>query len=108
MQGSGIEVSIINPAATETEFGASIRYGDVKEKFKSVGHIQSANEVARSIVQCIRQPRAEVYPYRTSRLLVFANAVAPSFVDKVMTRVFRERIRARATRSGSPTGRSLK
>src|SRR5499427_9083763 len=46
MQGSGIEVSVINPAATRTEFGANVRHGDVTAKFEAMGRIQSAEEVA--------------------------------------------------------------
>jgi len=99
LHDSGIAVSIITPAATQTEFGDSIRHGDVSQKFKAMGHIQPAEEVARAIVQCIKEPRAEVYPYRTSRLLVWANAVAPSLVDKLITRFFRERVRARVNAS---------
>jgi short-subunit dehydrogenase len=95
LRGSGIDVSIINPAATQTEFGDNIRYGDVRQKFKAIGRIQSAEEVAAAIVQCIKQPKAEVYPYRISRLLVWANAVAPALVDKVMTRFLRERLGAK-------------
>src|SRR5438093_9301661 len=94
LQGSGIDVSIINPAATQTEFGDNIRYGDVRQRFKAMGHIQSAEEVAAGIIRCIKHPRAEVYPYRISRILVWLNAVAPSLVDKIMTRFFRERLRA--------------
>jgi short-subunit dehydrogenase len=99
LYGSGIDVSIINPAATQTEFGDSVRHGDVTQKFKAMGHIQSAEEVAGAIVQCIKNPKLEVYPYRTSRLLVWANAAAPSLVDKIIRRFFRERIRARANAS---------
>jgi len=95
-QGSGIDISIVNPAATETEFGNNVRHGDVTARFKPMGHIQSADEVAAAIVRCIKKPKAEVYPYRTSRLLVWVNALAPSLVDKIMTRFFRDRIRARA------------
>ncbi len=99
VQGSGIDVSIINPAATRTEFGANVRHGDVTAKFKAMGRIQSAEEVAAAIVQCIKKPKAEVYPYRASRLLVWINAVAPSLVDRVMRRFFRERIGARTNAS---------
>ena len=72
LRGSGIDVSIINPAATQTEFLDSVRLGDVKAKFKPMGHVQSAEEVAASIVRCIKNPKAEVYPYRVGRLLVWA------------------------------------
>src|SRR5262249_41251782 len=96
MQGSGIEVSVINPAATRTEFGANVRQGDVTAKFNAIGRVQSAEEVGAAIVQCIKKPKAEVYPYRVSRLLVWINAVSPSLVDKVMKRFYSERLRARA------------
>ena len=85
MQGSGIHVSIINPAATKSEFGESIRHGDVTKKFKAIGRVQTAEEVARSIVQCIKQPKAEVYPYGISRVLVEGGpSVARAFVDADM------------------------
>ena len=88
LKGSGIDVSIINPAATQTEFGDNVRTGDVTGKFKAMGHVQSAEEVAEAIVRCIRHPKIEVYPYGVSRLLAWANAVWPSAVDKIMARFF--------------------
>jgi short-subunit dehydrogenase len=99
MQNSGIEVSIINPAATQTEFGANVRYGDVQQKFKHMGRIQPADEVAAAIVRCIKEPKAEVYPNRLGRFLVWVNAIAPTLVDKIMRRFFRERIRAQVNAS---------
>jgi short-subunit dehydrogenase len=97
LKGSGIDVSIINPAATETEFGDNVRRADAAVKFKAMGHIQSAEEVAATIVRCIREPKVEVYPYGRSRLLVWANAIAPSLVDIVIARFFRDRIPVRAS-----------
>jgi len=96
LQGSGIEVSLVNPAATETEFGTNVRYGDVTRKFKAMGRVQSAEEVALAIVQCMKQPKKEVYPYRVGKLVVWANALIPSMVDKVMIRLYRNRMQARA------------
>src|SRR5262249_5387296 len=95
LENSGIAVSSVNPAATETEFGANVRYGDVTRKFKAMGRVQSAEEVARVIVQCIKQPKKEVYPYLIGKLVVWANALIPSLVDKVMIRMYRERMQAR-------------
>ena len=92
----GIDVSIINPAATDTEFGDNVRRMEAAAKFKAVGHIQSAEEVAAAIVGCIRDPKTEVYPYRKSRALVWANAISPSLVDKIMARFFRSRMPAPA------------
>jgi short-subunit dehydrogenase len=97
VKDAGIDVSIISPAATVSEFGDSVRYGDVTKKFKAAGRVQTAEEVAESIVQCIRNPKAEVYPNRSSRVLVWANAIAPSLVDRIMVRLLRDRLGARAS-----------
>jgi short-subunit dehydrogenase len=96
VKDAGIDVSIISPAATASEFGDSIRYGDVTEKFRAAGPVQTAEQVAETIVRCIKNPKAEVYPNRASRLLVWVNALAPSLVDRIMVRFLRERINARA------------
>ena len=90
----GIDVSVISPAGTETEFGANVRYGDVNRKFKPAGGIQSAGEVAQAIVQCIKKPKLEVYPNRLSRVLVWTNSLAPGLVDKIMMRYLRDRLDA--------------
>jgi short-subunit dehydrogenase len=94
LTASGIDVSIINPAATYSEFQEHIRQGDVFGKFKSIGHVQRAEEVADAIVRCIKRPVAEVYPYRKGRILAWVNAIAPSLVDKIMARYLRERLQA--------------
>jgi short-subunit dehydrogenase len=92
LNGSGIDVSIINPAATESEFGEHVRRNRVYRKFQPIGYVQPAEAVAAAIVDCIRHPKLEVYPYGRSRLVAWANAIAPSLVDKVIRRYFRERM----------------
>ena len=94
LNGSGIDVSIINPAATESEFGEHVRRNRVYKKFQPIGYVQPAEAVAEAIVDCIRKPKLEVYPYGRNRLVAWANAIAPSLVDKVIRRYFRERMRA--------------
>ena len=94
VKDDGIDVSVISPAGTETEFGENVRYGQVKRKFKPTGHIQSAGEVAEAIVRCIQKPKIEVYPNRSSRFLVWANAIAPGLVDKIVIRYLRDRLNA--------------
>jgi len=96
LKGTGINVSIINPAGTESEFGEHVRYGRAKTKFQPAGHIQSAGEVAAAIVDCIRKPKVEVYPYRRSRALAWINGIAPSVMDRILENYFRDRIRAAA------------
>jgi short-subunit dehydrogenase len=92
-----IHVTIINPAATATEFGQSIREGDVHARFKPVGYVQPAEDVAASIVASLKMPKVEVYPYYKSRLVAWMNALAPSVLDRIVTKFFRERLQARNT-----------
>src|SRR6266850_2606305 len=94
-QGGGhiIDVSIVSPAATRSEFGDHVRHGDVRYRFKPTGPVQSAEDVAAAIVACIKKPKLEVYPSRLSRLLVWGNALVPGVVDKIIIRYFRDRIR---------------
>ena len=95
LRDTNILVSTVNPAGTRTEFGQAIRMGDVTGTFKPLGHSQSAEEVARSIVRCIHYPKLEVYPYWPGRIFAWASTIAPSLVDAIVARSFRERIRAR-------------
>jgi short-subunit dehydrogenase len=94
LRDAGVHVSLVYPVATETEFFDAVRRGEVKGKFAPTGYVQPARDVARAIARCIRKPRAEVYPYRRTRLLVWFNAMFPTVVDRVMTPYVRERLRA--------------
>jgi len=94
LRDSGIDVSVINPASTRTEFAESIRRGDATGVFKSIGRVQSAEAVAQSIVRCIRNPKIQVYPYGITRLLVWVNAIAPSLVDRLIMPYMRDRMPA--------------
>lgn len=94
VRNDNIQVTIINPAATHSEFGRHIRQGDVMANFKPIGYVQPAEEVAQSIVACLKAPKVEVYPYRKSRLVAWVNAVAPSLLDRIMIRYLRDRMKA--------------
>src|SRR5437667_9940323 len=39
VKDAGIDVSIVSPAATESEFGEHVRHGRIKAKFKPTGHV---------------------------------------------------------------------
>jgi short-subunit dehydrogenase len=86
LRGSGIAVSLVYPTYTTTEFH------DVETQrvvFPRVGPVQSAEQVARAIVRCVKRPRAEVYPYWPARLLAVLSAAVPGLVDRVMARLQR-------------------
>jgi short-subunit dehydrogenase len=88
--GTPIAVSVVFPVSTETEFRSAMRR-DYRQSVSGLGPKQSVDDVARAIVACVRKPKAEVYPYATSRALTVVNAVAPSLTDKVVRRYGRRR-----------------
>jgi hypothetical protein len=73
----------VHPIGTATEFTAVATRESAGRDGGPIGPQQSALDVARAVVACARRPRAEVYPHRASRVLVWMNAVAPGLVDRV-------------------------
>jgi short-subunit dehydrogenase len=92
LRGTGILVSVINPASTKSEFFDAGRLGDVSERLAPVGRVQTSEEVAAAIVRCVHAPRPEVYPNKPSSLLAVASAIAPGVMDKILARAFRDRM----------------
>jgi short-subunit dehydrogenase len=88
--GSGIDVSVIMPVSTRTEFHEAMRR-DFGHAVSGRGPQQDASVVARAVVRAIEHPRAEVYPHRLSRGLVILNAMAPGLTDRLVRRYGRQR-----------------
>jgi short-subunit dehydrogenase len=89
LAGTGVHVTIVFPVSTETEFSATMlrNYG---QRYQGTGPRQSAGDVARAIVRCLRKPAPEVYPYPLARGLAIFNVVAPRWCDRFVTK-FRRR-----------------
>src|SRR4051812_35487956 len=93
LRGTGIDVSVVFPVSTETEFfevmtkrsGFATRAG---------GPRQSAAAVADAIARGLRKPVPEIYPFRGARGLVLLNAVAPGLTDRIVKRWGRKPIAA--------------
>ena len=90
LRGTGIEVSVVCPVSTETEFHNAMRR-DFGHAVSGLGPRQSADEVARAVVACVERPRAEVYPHAKSRGLVILNALAPRLTDRLVQKYGRRR-----------------
>ena len=85
LTGTGISVTLVYPIrTTETEF-AEVEVQKVPSR--PMGPVQSAERVARSILRCVRRPRAEIYPYWPVRILAVMSVLAPALVDRGMRRV---------------------
>ncbi len=88
--GTDIHVSVVFPVSTTTEFRAAMNR-DYGHSVSGLGPKQTADDVARAVIACVERPRAEVYPYRSARLLAILNAVAPGFTDRFVQRFGRHR-----------------
>ena len=88
-RGSALKASVVYPISTATEFHATIRR-EFGREVTAAGPRQSADEVARAIVDCIVRPRAEVYPYSRAKLLSILSVAAPAQADRLVHR-FRRR-----------------
>ncbi len=88
LAGTGIHVTMVYPISTETEF----RQAMAREWGQDVagrGPRQSPERVAAAMVAALRRPRADVYPYRVSRLAAVGSALMPGLVDRVARRFAR-------------------
>ena len=91
--GTRLHASVVFPISTRTEFRAAMAR-DFGQAVEGLGPRQDPEVVAAAIERCIKSPRAEVYPYRPTWWLGFANTLAPRLVDRVMQRFERTRRRS--------------
>jgi len=89
--GTDIHVSAVFPVSTDTEFKGAMER-DFGHRVSGLGPKQDVAQVAAAIVQCVRRPRAEVYPHATSRALAVLNALAPALTDRMVRKYGRRRV----------------
>jgi short-subunit dehydrogenase len=97
---TNINVTAVYPVSTDTEFRSSMER-DYGFSVSGPGPKQPVEEVTAAIVECIRRPRADVYPHRMSRALSVLNAIAPAFSDRLVRKYGRRR---NAGEPGTPDG----
>jgi len=85
LRGSGIHVTVVYPISTRTEF-SDVMTRSSGFATRSDGPKQDASAVADAIARAIAVPAAEVFPFRTARLLGIVNAMAPRFTDRLVQR----------------------
>jgi NADP-dependent 3-hydroxy acid dehydrogenase YdfG len=88
--GSPIHVTVVYPVSTESEFFDVMSHETGKEVTRAFGPRQDTSAVADAIARAIAHPVPEVYPHFKSRALVWLNAVAPGFTDRVVKRFGRK------------------
>jgi short-subunit dehydrogenase len=83
--GTGLHASVVYPVSTQTEFHETI-LRDFGHRVRGMGPRQSAETVARAIVNCVVSPKVEVYPLRKAWWLSVLSVVAPAQADRVVQR----------------------
>ncbi len=81
----GIDVLVVSPGRTDTEFFDRLGPGAVEPKWPALAAASSA-EVARQTVRAMRSGRHEIIPHRWGRLLVWLNRISPRLVDAILSR----------------------
>lgn len=81
----GIDVLVISPGTTETEFFDRVIERTADPKWPEHKPI-SAAEVARQMVRAIRKGKHEIIPYFWGRVLCRMNRLSPWLVDRLMSR----------------------
>jgi short-subunit dehydrogenase len=93
LSGTQIHVTVVYPVSTETEFFDVMTRETGVRVTRSGGPRQDVQLVANAIARAIERPVPEVFPHFKSRALVWANAVAPGFCDRIVHRFGRKAIR---------------
>jgi NAD(P)-dependent dehydrogenase (short-subunit alcohol dehydrogenase family) len=81
--GTNLRASVVYPVGTQTEFHDAIER-DYGHRVHGLGPRQSADDVARAIVECVVTPKAEVYPFPKAWWLSVLSVVAPARADRVV------------------------
>ncbi len=90
LKGTGVYVSSVHPTSTETEF-FDVASERSKIKSRGLGKSQTASHVAGRIVNQIRHPQPEVWPFRIARFGLALCALVPRFGDMVMGKMVGKR-----------------
>ena len=78
MSGSGIEVSLVMPGLTETDFSSAAINKIPDVPGRSFGGVATAREVAEEIVRCVKRPRAVVEMAPLPRVVLAIYSLIPS------------------------------
>lgn len=86
---AGIYASVVLPIGTRTKFFQSARLAE-GGSVGPHGPTQSAQHVAQKVVACAKRPTPEVLPYKPLRIGIAIKSIAPSIMDAISRRAFRE------------------
>jgi short-subunit dehydrogenase len=85
LAGQGIDVLVVNPGTTETEFFDRAMYGAGKPAWPEHAPV-SAEAVARQVVRAMRRGKHEIIPFFWGRVMCWLNRLSPGLMDRIMAR----------------------
>ncbi len=85
LASDGIQVTLVSPSTTRSEFFESLIDTDPATESRSIGS-WSPERVARTALAAIRRRRSEVICSLTGKLLVYADRLAPPLVNKILAK----------------------
>lgn len=91
--GSPIHVTVVCPVSTDSDFFDVMSRETGARVTRAFGPRQDTSLVADAIARAIDHPVPEVYPYARSRALVWLNAIAPGYCDRIVQRFGRKPVR---------------
>lgn len=81
----GIDVLVVSPGATESEFADRVIEHTGEPDWPSIGRVSAAG-VARQTVRAIRRGRHEIIPNRRGKVLCWLHRISPGLVDRLTAR----------------------
>ena len=85
LAGDGIQVTLVSPSTTRSEFFESLIDTDAETASKSLGS-WSPQRVARTTLAAIRKRRSEVICSLGGKVLVYADRLSPPLLNKILAR----------------------
>ena len=85
LAGQGIDVLVVNPGTTETEFFDRAMYGTGKPAWPEHAPVRP-EAVARQVVRAMRRGKHEIIPFFWGRVMCWLNRLSPGLMDRIMAR----------------------